>query len=208
METGEEKNDPKNSDSRQDEEKLLKGLLAYDPEAYRQLVSLYHDRLFNLAYKLLRNNEDAEEILQETFLTVFDKIHTFKSRSRFSTWLYAIASNAAISRLRRKSEQTVTLENDIGDFSHSWLRNMEVDFDFDRVDPALNRELHEKLEEAINSLPDGYREIFILKEIQKMSMKDIAPLFKMKPGAVKSRLHRARLMLRARLSDYWSEVRR
>ena len=183
---------------------FLERLRSFEPAAYRDLVRGYENRVYSLAYRLMKNAEDAEEVLQETFMSIFSKIHTFQERSRLSTWIYAITSNAAFTRLRKKSERYVTFPDDeVLTYQKSWFRNHAEDFEKDWKDPVLNRELSERLDEAIDSLPEGYREIFILKEIQEMSVKDIGAVFDIKPGAVKTRLHRARLMLRAKLSDYW-----
>ncbi len=178
-----------------------------DPEAFSQLVRAYQDKIYNLAMRLTRNPEDAEEVLQESLLSIFNKIHTFQERSRLSTWIYAITSNGALSRLRKKGNNTVTFEEENplkGD--SAWYRNSNVIFDFsDQNDPLLRKELQEHLNAAIEQLPDGYREIFIMKEINKMPVKEIADIVGLKSGAVKTRLHRARLILRATLSDYWVE---
>ncbi len=197
-----------NRDSEFETPEFLERLKAYDSAAYQELVRGFKDRIYNLSLKLLRNAEDAEEILQETFLSVFDKIHTFQGRSRLSTWIYAIASNAALSRLRKKSEQSVTFEDE--NFlntsqQQSLFRNGTRIFEVDKSDSLIQKELQERLDEAIQALPDGYREIFIMKEIEKMPIKEIAPIFEINPGAVKTRLHRARLLLRAKLSDYWED---
>ena len=185
---------------------FLELLKNHDSDAYHKLVNAYQNRIYNLALKLLRNAEDAEEILQETFLSIFDKIHTFEGRSLLSTWIYSIASNAALSRLRKKSEQSVTFQDEETlNISNAWFRNSGERFQFDKNDPLVLGELQERLNTAIESLPDGYREIFIMKELEKMPIKEIAPVFGINPGAVKTRLHRARLLLRARLSDYWNE---
>ena len=174
-------------------------LKSYDPEAFRELVRGYEDRIFNLALRLTRNVDEAEEVLQETLLSVFDKIHTFQERSRLSTWIYAI-----LSRLRKKTETPVTFDDDVPlNIDSSVFRNGQVLFEFQEEDSVLVAELKEKLEAAIDSLPDGYRELFIMKELQKLSIKEIADIVGIKGGAVKTRLHRARLLLRARLSDYW-----
>ncbi|MCP5481172.1 MAG: RNA polymerase sigma factor [Spirochaetales bacterium] len=179
-------------------------LKSYDPEAFRELVRGYEDRIFNLALRLTRNVDEAEEVLQETLLSVFDKIQTFQERSRLSTWIYAIASNGALSRLRKKTETPVTFDDDVPlNTDSSVFRNGQVLFEFQEQDSVLVTELKEKLEAAIDSLPDGYRELFIMKELQKLSIKEIAGIVGIKGGAVKTRLHRARLLLRARLSDYW-----
>ena len=187
---------------------FLARLKGYDSEAFRVLVQAFRDRIYNLGMKLLRNPEDAEEILQETLLSVFDKIASFEGRSRLSTWIYAIASNAALSRLRKKSTQNVTFdEEDTLKINEGWLRNGSESFAINKNDPLVLKELQQRLDAAIESLPEGYREMFVLKEVEMMPIKDIAALFGIRPGAVKTRLHRARLMLRARLSDYWNEGR-
>ena len=187
---------------------FLARLKKYDGDAFRVLVEAFRDRIYNLGVRLLRNPEDAEEILQETLLSVFDKIGSFEGRSKLSTWIYAIASNAALSRLRKKSTQNVTFdEEDTLNVSQGWFRNAAESFNINKNDPVLLRELQDRLDSAIESLPEGYRELFVLKEVDMMPIKDIAALFGIRPGAVKTRLHRARLMLRARLSDYWNEGR-
>ena len=182
-------------------------LKAKDPAAFARLVRAYQDKIYNLALRLTRNAQEAEEVLQETLLSVFNKIHTFQERSRLSTWIYAITSNGALSRLRKKSSQSVTFEEDtLLNTESSWFRNSNVVFEVtDNNDPVILKELQERLEAAISELPDGYREIFIMKEINKMPVKDIADIVGINPGAVKTRLHRARLLLRAKLSDYWVE---
>ncbi len=178
-----------------------------DSAAFSQLVRAYQDKIYNLALRLPRNAEEAEEVLQETLLSVFNKIHTFQERSRLSTWIYAITSNGALSRLRKKSSQSVTFEEDtLLKTESSWFRNSKVVFEVtDHTDPVILKELQERLNAAIETLPDGYREIFIMKEINKMPVKEIAGIVGINPGAVKTRLHRARLLLRAKLSDYWVE---
>jgi RNA polymerase sigma-70 factor, ECF subfamily len=160
-----------------------------DEAAFRRLVEAFQDRIYNLAMRLTRNAQEAEETLQETLLSVFDKIHTFESRSRLSTWIYAITSNAALSRLRKKSNAAVTFDEEAL-LNSNWTRNPGIVFQVDND--------HD---------PSGYRELFVMKEIQKLPIKDIADAFGLNPGAVKTRLHRARLLLRARLSDYWEQER-
>ena len=188
-------------------QEFIARLKAQDAEAFGVLVRAYQDKIYNLALRLTRNAEEAEEVLQETLLSVYNKIHTFQERSRLSTWIYAITSNGALSRLRKKSSQSVTFEEDsLLKTESSWFRNSNVVFEVsDENDPVILKELQERLEAAIETLPDGYREIFIMKEINKMPVKDIADIVGINPGAVKTRLHRARLLLRAKLSDYWTE---
>ncbi|MBX7059726.1 MAG: RNA polymerase sigma factor [Leptospirales bacterium] len=184
---------------------FLEQLRRGEEAAFRRLVDAYRDRIYNLTLRLTRNPDDAEELTQETFLAVFDKIGGFEGRSRLSTWIYAIASNGALSRLRKKGQNSVAFDEEILARS-DWERNPTTIFSVRKEDdPVLLEELQERLERAIGSLPDGYRELFILKEVQELPIKEIAGIFGINGGAVKTRLHRARLMLRARLSDYWEE---
>lgn len=180
-------------------------LKAYDKEAFQILVRAFQDKIYNLSLRLTRNPDEAEEVLQETLLSVFNKIHTFQERSRLSTWIYAITSNGALSRLRKKRETLVTFDDDTPLKSDTALfRNGHTLFTYSQKhDPVIENELAERLEKAIEALPDGYRELYIMKELQEMPIKDIADIVGIKPGAVKTRLHRARLLLRAKLSDYW-----
>lgn len=201
---GVEKIDPRKKTIDIDSPEFLERLRSYDEAAFHHLMQEYRARIYNLALRLTRNPDDAEEVLQEAFLSVFDKIHTFQGKSRLSTWIYAIASNAALSKIRKNSVQTVTFDDeDSLNIDAAIFRNRNVVFEPKTDDALLTRELQEKLDQAIDSLPEGYREMFIMKEIEKMPVKEIADIFGINPGAVKTRLHRARLFLRAKLSDYW-----
>ena len=185
---------------------FIQALKDKNPDAFSKLVKAFQDKIYNLALRLTRNPEDAEEVLQETLLSIFDKIHTFQERSRLSTWIYAITSNGALSRLRKKNRSSVTFEEDaLLKIENSWHRNAQTVFDVNEKDPVILNELQERLEKAISELPDGYRELFVMKELNKMPVKEIAGIVGINPGAVKTRLHRARLLLRAKLSDYWTE---
>jgi RNA polymerase sigma-70 factor (ECF subfamily) len=183
---------------------FLERLRRFDDGAYKILVEALRNRLYSLILRILKNPEEAEEILQETFLTVFDKIDGFQGKSKLATWIYAIATNAALSRLRKKNPETVTIDDQESlIIDRGVFKNREVVFPSEVSDPVVLKEIQEKLEAAIAALPDGYRELFILKEIEKFSIKEIADEFHLNPGVVKTRIHRARLQLRSILSDYW-----
>ena len=187
-----------------DSPEFLERLRKYDPDAFTLLFRALKDRIYGLALRLTRNRDDAEEVLQEAFFAAFDKIETFKGNSRLSTWIYAIASNAALSRLRKKESKNVTLTDELLPTLEKNLFNRgELVFAVDPSDPTMQHELEQKLEEAIETLPEGHKEIFVMKELEHIPIKEIAAAFDLNPGAVKTRLHRARLMLRSRLSDYW-----
>lgn len=198
------KNQSKINESLLNDDDFVRRLREYDEKAYEILLEALKDRIYNLALRLTRNNEEAEEVVQETFLAIFNKIDTFQGKSRLTTWIYSIAYNAALNRLKKNNSRMVTFEDEANlNIDPSWLRNKSANFELDSERPVLEKELQDRLKVAIDSLPDGYREIFILKEVEKMPVKDVAEIYGINPGAVKTRLHRARLILRAKLSDYW-----
>ncbi|MCB1173353.1 MAG: sigma-70 family RNA polymerase sigma factor [Leptospiraceae bacterium] len=188
-----------------DERHLIERLLQYNEDAWLELVSRERDRIYNLALRITRNPDEAEEVLQDTLLTIFNKIQTFRSESRLSTWIHAIASNAALSRLRKKHTTDVTFDEEISlNTDKALFRNGAYLFQPPTGrDALIEAELSRLLEQAIDELPDGYREIYIMKELENLPVKTIAEICDIRPGAVKTRLHRARLMLRLKLSDYW-----
>lgn len=181
---------------------FLERLQKFDPEAFRTLFQTFHDRMYNLAFRMLHNAEDAEEVLQEAFLSIFDKIGTFQGKSKLSTWIYVVTSNAALTRIRKNQSRPVTYVDESNLKDKSLFRNEDVVFQIESHDPLVVEELKKKLDDAITMLPDGYREIFIMREVEKIPVKEIARVVGINEGAVKTRLHRSRLMLRARLSDY------
>jgi RNA polymerase sigma-70 factor, ECF subfamily len=188
-----------------DQPEFTERLKAYDESAFNTLIESFKDRVYNLSLRITKNADEAEEVVQETFLSVFDKIQTFQGKSRLTTWIYAIAYNGALNRIKKTEHKNVTFEEETHlTIDPGWLRNKGVEIDFGTEGSVLRKELQELLEKAIQSLPDGYRELFIMKELNHLSVKEIAEIVKLNPGAVKTRLHRARLILRAKLSDYWN----
>ena len=166
----------------------------------------FRDRIYNLALRITRNADDAQDILQETLLSTFVNIKSFEGRSKLSTWIHVIACNAALSRKRRRSSTDVPYDegDPLNGAEHgSAPRNTHARFARAVEDPLLLEELQDRLDRAIDCLPPIYREMFVLKELQFASIRDIACAFGVKPGAVKTRIHRARLMLRSQLGDYW-----
>ncbi len=181
-------------------EKAKKGNKA----ALSQLVNAYSGRIYNLALRILRNKEDAEDILQETFLTVVEKLHTFDGRSGFFTWIYRIATNASLMKLRKKK----LVFQDIGDdaeYTDSIENRVFVDW---TQDPSINiydEEVKKKIDEAVNKLSDIYRSVFVLRDIEGLSIKETSAILNITEENVKIRLRRARQFLRDILSEYFEE---
>jgi len=177
-------------------------------DALEELVSRYESRVYSLAYRMLGNKEDAEDVLQDTFLNVVRSIDGFKSQSSFSTWLYRVAANAALTKLRQKSKR----EKSEGEFldevysvreaTHS--ESSMVDWSDGPADRLLNEEARQVMEEAITELPEKYRIVFVLRDVEGMPAAEVAKALDLSIPAVKSRLHRARLYLRNRLSHYYT----
>jgi RNA polymerase sigma-70 factor (ECF subfamily) len=173
--------------------------------AFEELISKYETRSFNLALRLTKNQEDAEEVLQDVFSTVYKKIGSFEGKSAFSSWLYRIVVNASFMKIRKRNQRpTVAIE----DLSPS-ARQAYVEEDSSLISKSdsftYRRETREALEGAINKLPAEYRNVFILRDIDGLSNQEVGEILGLTLPAVKSRLHRARLMLRKKLSSYYRE---
>jgi RNA polymerase sigma-70 factor (ECF subfamily) len=166
-----------------------------DRKAFGELVGRYQDRLYHTAYRLIGNADDAQDVVQDSFLSAFLSLHQFKGDARFFTWLYRIAVNAAIT-LKRK--RRVVLSADLP--GPRTLGEPHDESDGCRPGTALEREENERLlQGAINSLTAEHRIVIVLKEIEGQKYEAIAEVLGVPIGTVRSRLHRARLELRDRL---------
>ena len=184
---------------------LVEALRRDDPAAAPTLVETFGDRVYRLARRITGSNEDAEEVTQDALWTAARKIHTFKGESAFGSWLYRITANAAYMKLRsRKSKANEIALDDVLPSLDEEGRHFEPMDDWSaRVDAAaLQGELRDHLEEAIAGLPAEYRTALILHDIEGLSNPDIAEALGISLPAVKSRVHRSRLFLRQRLTDY------
>ena len=181
---------------------LIKDFSKGSAAAFEELLSRYETKVFNLAMRYCRNQEDAEEVVQDVFTTLYKKLEGFQGKSAFSSWLYRIVVNAAFMKLRkRRQQQTVYLEDVTGE------QQVEPDSLFVvRSDTAtLNNEVRDALSGAINRLPDQYRAVFVLRDIDGLSNEEVSELLDLSIPAVKSRLHRSRLMLRRKLTRLYRD---
>ena len=175
-----------------------------DQKAFSELVNAYSERIYNLGLRILRKKEDAEDILQETFLTVIQKIDMFDGRSSFFTWIYRIATNTALMKLRKKKPQYIDLP-DNPDFQESIESKVFIDWSQDASLNVQNAEVKKLLDEAIDELSDIYKTVFILRDIEQLSIKETSKILNITEENVKIRLRRARQYLRDKLSEYFSE---
>ena len=179
--------------------------------SFEELVQRYESKAYNLALRLTRNVEDAEEVLQDVFITIYRKIDGFEGKAKFSSWLYRITVNAAFMKLRkRRQDQSVSLSDLIPQLNTREIFQ-PVSCGFRSDFRATNGEIREALEHAIDKLPDDYRAVFILRDVDGLSNKEVSDILGLTIPAVKSRLHRSRMMLRKRLNrfyqDYSSETK-
>jgi RNA polymerase sigma-70 factor, ECF subfamily len=185
------------------DEELVHRAQQDDERSFGELVTRYESKVYSLAMKMLRNPEDAEDVLQETFLRAYRGIKAFKGHSTFSTWIYRITANSALMRLRKKQLPQISIED-------SDERDAPIsiaDWAPGPVEQLLNQEMQRVMDEAIETLPPEFRQVFILRDIEELSNADVAEILDLSVAAVKSRLHRARLKVRNRLAQYFSETR-
>jgi RNA polymerase sigma-70 factor (ECF subfamily) len=187
---------------------LLERLWAGEPAAYRQLVEQNSANVYNVALKLLGDEQEAEDVLQETFLSAFEAIDRFEGRSQLSTWLYRIAYNASLMRLRKRDRMTTfSLDQGTGIEEMTEVPGSRQLVDWSAVpdDQLLTAEARQEMDQAIAELPETLRSAFVLRDVQGLSGAETAEILGITVQAVKNRLHRARLRLRDRLSGYFSE---
>lgn len=176
-----------------------------DISAYEELLERYESKVFNMAMRFTRNQEDAEEVLQDVFSTLYRKVDGFQGKSAFSSWLYRIVVNAAFMKLRkRKQNQTISIE-DLAPAVRQYCLDCDAMVSTRSDSLSMNRELRDIIQGAINRLPEQYRAVFVLRDIDGMSNQEVGEMLGLSIPAVKSRLHRSRLMLRKKLHRHYSE---
>ena len=184
---------------------LVEALRRDDPDAADQLVERYGDRVYRLAMRITGVKEDAEEATQDALWTAARKIHTFRGESAFGTWVYRITANAAYQKLRtrRRKANEVALDDVLPSLDSDGRHFEPMDDWSNRVDEqAVQGELRQVLSEAIDALPVDYRTALALHDVEGVSNPEIAETLGISLAAVKSRVHRSRLFVRKRLSEY------
>jgi RNA polymerase sigma-70 factor (ECF subfamily) len=186
--------------------KLLAAARRGDERAVRKLVDAHSPRLYNLALRILRNQQDAEDAVQEAFITALDKLDQFDGRAEFSTWLYRIAVNASLMALRKKRSRYRKEESiEVPQFEDIRGREL-VDWGADPAHELLDAEMRETMEAAIDKLPAKYRVVFVLRDLEGLSIEETSKMLGLSAANVKVRLMRARLFLREALSQYFHET--
>ncbi|HEX4810756.1 MAG TPA: RNA polymerase sigma factor [Bryobacteraceae bacterium] len=183
-----------------DESALVARAKAGDMAAFSDLVQHYDRRVFRMAKQITQNEDDAEDVLQESFLKAYTHLDDFQGNSKFYTWLVRIAVNEALMKLRkRRSDRTVPLDDPIDTGEDSVVREIAV-WEDNPEQKYSREEMASILDQAIQSLKPAYRTVFILRDIEEMSIEETAEALNLSISAVKSRLLRARLQLREKLT--------
>ncbi len=187
-----------------DEQKLVEQLRAGNEAAYEQLVRIHGGRLLAVAQRYLRNEDDARDAVQEAFLAAFRSIDRFREGARVSTWLHRIVVNASLMKLRsrrRKPERSIE-EMLPGFLEDGHLEQPVSEWQKPPEEQAAQAQLRVLLLEKIHELHEGYRNVLLLRDIEELDTEETARALDLSPGAVKTRLHRARLALRGVLEPH------
>ena len=180
------------------DEQLIARFQAGDEQAYVELVNRYRDRLMNFVFQFLGDTEQSEDVVQDTMLKLYEKKHYYREIAKFSTWIYTIARNLANTELRKRKRRKVTVL--------SQMTRDEREYELPAVQPETGQEFEsqyaaKRIQIAIHALPEHFKTVIILRDIQELSYEDISSIVGVPLGTVKSRINRARLQLQADLKD-------
>lgn len=179
----------KNKETEKDTDyRLMRAVQDGDMVAFSELVDRYKDRLMNVIGRMLSSNEEAEDVVQETFVRVYQHRQSFNFQHCFSTWIYTIGLNLARNELRKRKR-----------FKHYDITEMQGNEAEFAVEMKLPSRLPQFLDQAIKDLPEKYRTAFMLRDLQEMPYEEVAKILSIPLGTVKSRVNRARMMLRDKL---------
>ncbi len=185
-----------------EEQMLIERVKAGDHRAFELIFDRYASRVYRQALRLTGNEADAEDVVQETFLLAYRKAKTFQGKSEFSTWLYRLTVNAALTKLRqRKREKEVSLDDYLPKFKEDGHHLMPVvDWSQDVDKLVAGNEINQIIREALDQLSPVDRAVVVMSDLEGMSNREIGEALGLTIQAVKARLHRARLFLRGKLS--------
>jgi len=185
------------------ERSLLRRLRNRDERAFRELIEAHRDRVYNICYRMLGNRHESEDVAQEVFITVFKTIDTFREEAKFSTWLYRVAVNHCKNRIKYLARRHDRDRDELDDQA-SGANGTPIGAPAPSApDRALEGAQMEKLmQDAIASLEDEQRIVVVLRDVEDLSIEEICEITGLPDGTVKSRLHRARLVLRKKLARH------
>jgi RNA polymerase sigma-70 factor (ECF subfamily) len=181
----------------------IAALKSGDRTEFARLVDQYSTMIYRLGMRILNNPQDAEDALQETFLKAFRSISNFKEQSSISTWLYRIATNEALMMIRRRKPEINQVDLQKEDDGETYESLEIIDWENLPEDRLLSGEVMDMLDESVQKLTPALRVVFVLRDIEGLSVSETAEILGLSEGAVKTRLSRARMQLRQELSLYF-----
>jgi len=169
-----------------------------DRRAFAELVELYKDKIYHLGYRMLGNRQEAEDIVQETFMRLYSNLHRYDENQKFSTWIFRIATNLCIDRLRKR-KLTYSLDAEVNDGEgNDYYAMMSSDEDTPEKQVIVS-ETQRQIRKVIDNMPDKYKSIIVLRYLQDLSLQEISDVLDMPITTIKTRLHRGREYLRKKL---------
>lgn len=192
------------SEAQKEDTISLEALKAGDRAEFSRLVDIYSGSLYRLALRILGDPQDAEDVLQETFLKAYRSLPSFEGRANISTWLYRIATNEALMLIRRRRPELLLMDEE-EEKQDAVSPNLIVDWGALPERELLSNEVKQFLDQAVQQLSPNLRMVFLLRDVAGLSIQDTAQELGISEAAVKTRLLRARLRLREELSEYFNE---
>jgi len=184
------------------ETELIARALKGDQKAYRILTERHQTAIYHIAYKIVRDSEAANDLVQDTFMKAFSSLASYRSEFRFSTWLYKIAANCSIDYLRKKRIKVLSLDREY-DTGDGKMEFEVADYSYHPGQHLERKEQRFSIEEAIDELPEKYREVIIYRHKDDKSYEEIADLLNIPVGTVKARIFRARELLKKKLKSIY-----
>jgi RNA polymerase sigma-70 factor, ECF subfamily len=172
-----------------------------DRGAFAELVDLYKDKIYHLAYRMLNNKHEAEDAVQETFLRVYTNLHRYDENQKFSTWIFRIGTNHCIDRLRKRKHTAYSLDAEMPENEGNDFYSMLPSSEETPENQIIISETQQQIHKAIESLPEKYKSVVILKYLHDMSLQEISEVLDMPVTTVKTRVHRGREFLRKKLEQ-------
>ena len=188
-------------------ESLVRDLQNGNLEAYDKIAEIYQKKIYGLSFNLTRNQMDAQDVTQEVLLTLFRKINMFQGKSAFSSWVYRIAVNASYMKLRsKKKEPNVSIDELMPSFNSAGFQQEKIqDWSENTESLLFTKETRNVINKAVDLLPEKEKVVFLLRDVEGLSSEKASEILDLTVPAIKSRLHRARLFLRKKLSNYFEE---
>lgn len=183
---------------KKDDSVLVKEALAGSQKAFKLLLKKYREAIYHVIFKIVHNPQEAEDLVQETFIKAFSSLSSYRSQYKFTTWLYRIAANSSIDYLRKKKITAFSLDEEIRT-KHGKVSLDLADWTYNPEIELVAKQKKFSVEKAIETLPKRYKEVIILRHKEEKSYEEIATILKIPVGTVKARIFRARVLLKKKL---------